>query len=63
MSAVLADPSIAAQSAIGCFHCGLPVPPDVSLPFAVAVVRREDGIIPLLDLTAIGARIVETATS
>ena len=42
---------------------GLPVPPDVSLPFAVAVVRREDGIIPLLDLTAIGARIVETATS
>ena len=39
---------------------GLPVPPDVSLPFAVAVVRREDGIIPLLDLTAIGARIVET---
>jgi chemotaxis signal transduction protein len=42
---------------------GLPVPQDVSLPFAVAVVRAADGIIPLLDLTAIGARISETATS
>jgi chemotaxis signal transduction protein len=41
---------------------GLPVPPDVSLPFAVAVVRRPDGIVPLLDLTAVGARIAETAT-
>ena len=42
---------------------GLPVPADVSLPFAVAVARREDGLVPLLDLTAIGARITETATS
>ena len=41
---------------------GLPVPPDVSLPFAVAVARRPDGIVPLLDLTAVGARIAETAT-
>lgn len=42
---------------------GLPVPPDVSLPFAVAVVRQGTGIIPLLDLTAVGARFSETATS
>ena len=41
---------------------GLPVPPDVSLPFAVAVARQESGIVPLLDLTALGARISETAT-
>jgi chemotaxis signal transduction protein len=36
---------------------GVPVPPDVSLPFAVAVSRQADSIIPLLDLTAVGARI------
>jgi chemotaxis signal transduction protein len=41
---------------------GLPVPEDASLPFAVAVVRQPDGIVPLLDLTAIGARISETGT-
>jgi chemotaxis signal transduction protein len=41
---------------------GLPVPPDVSLPFAVAVARRPDGVVPLLDLTAVGTRIAETAT-
>ncbi len=41
---------------------GLPVPEDVSLPFAVAVARQADGIVPLLDLTAIGARISEAAT-
>jgi purine-binding chemotaxis protein CheW len=41
---------------------GLPVPPDVSLPFAVAVARRPDGLVPLLDLTAVGSRIAEPAT-
>jgi chemotaxis signal transduction protein len=41
---------------------GLPVPHDVSLPFAIAVARQADGIVPLLDLTAVGARISETAT-
>lgn len=41
---------------------GLPVPPEVSLPFAVGVARRPDGLVPLLDLTAVGARIAETAT-
>ncbi len=41
---------------------GLPIPPEVSLPFAVAVSRQPEGIVPLLDLTAVGARISETAT-
>ena len=41
---------------------GLAVPADVSLPFAVAVARHPDGIVPLLDLTAVGTRIAETAT-
>ena len=41
---------------------GFPVPEDASLPFAVAVARQPDGIVPLLDLTAIGARISETVT-
>ena len=41
---------------------GLPVPQDVSLPFAVAVARQAEGIVPLLDLTAISARISEPAT-
>ncbi len=41
---------------------GLPVPPDISLPFAVAVARQESGLVPLLDLTAVGDRITETAT-
>ena len=41
---------------------GLPVPPDVSLPFAAAVARRADDVVPLLDLTAVGSRIAETAT-
>jgi chemotaxis signal transduction protein len=41
---------------------GVPVPQDISLPFAVAVARRADGIIPLLDLTALSARISETVT-
>jgi chemotaxis signal transduction protein len=42
---------------------GLPIPSDVSLPFAVAVARRPEGIVPLLDLTAVGSRIAETAGS
>jgi chemotaxis signal transduction protein len=42
---------------------GLPVPPEVSLPFAVGVVRRPDGLVPLLDLIAVGTRIAETAAS
>jgi chemotaxis signal transduction protein len=41
---------------------GLPVPPDAPLPFTVAVARHPDGIVPLLDLTAVGARLAETAS-
>ena len=41
---------------------GLPVPPEISLPFTVAVARRPEGILPLLDLTTVGDRFVETAT-
>ena len=38
---------------------GLPVPPEASLPWASAVVRRPEGLIPLLDLPALGARLTE----
>jgi chemotaxis signal transduction protein len=41
---------------------GVPVPAEISLPFAVAVARRPEGIVPLLDLTAVGNRLAETAT-
>jgi chemotaxis signal transduction protein len=38
---------------------GLPMPPDAGMPWAVAVARTEQGLLPLLDLTALGARISE----
>lgn len=41
---------------------GLPVPPDADMPWAVAVARTEAGLLPLLDLTALGARITEAVT-
>jgi chemotaxis signal transduction protein len=41
---------------------GFPVPEDAFMPFAVAVARQPEGVVPLLDLTAFGARISETAT-
>ncbi len=39
---------------------GLPVPADAAMPWAVAVARTEGGLLPLLDLTALGARITES---
>ena len=39
---------------------GLPVPAGAALPFAAAVVRHGDGIVPLLDLAALGSRLAET---
>lgn len=42
---------------------GLPVPPDAAMPWAVAVARTESGLLPLLDLTALGARIQESPIS
>jgi purine-binding chemotaxis protein CheW len=38
---------------------GLPVPSGTALAWAVAVARTDDGLIPLLDLTALGGRIKE----
>jgi chemotaxis signal transduction protein len=42
---------------------GHPVPPGSTLPFAAAVARRPDGLVPLLDLTALMARISETTSA
>ena len=38
---------------------GLPVPADAAMPWAVAVARTDGGLLPLLDLTALGTRIME----
>ena len=35
----------------------LPVPPGETLPWAAAMGRRDDGLIPILDLEALGERI------
>jgi len=35
----------------------LPVPPGQSLPWAVGVAQREGGLVPILDLDALGDRI------
>jgi len=40
----------------------MPVPPDAAMPWARAVVRRPEGLVPLLDLTALGARLMEAGT-
>ena len=42
---------------------GHPVPPGTTLPFAAAVARRPEGLVPLLDLTALVARISETTSA
>jgi purine-binding chemotaxis protein CheW len=41
------------------YETGLPVPPGGTLPWAAAVARTEHGLLPLLDLTALAARITE----
>ncbi|HZB27513.1 MAG TPA: chemotaxis protein CheW [Gemmatimonadales bacterium] len=38
----------------------LPVPPGEALPWAVGVARHSDGLVPLLDLTALSSRLMET---
>jgi chemotaxis signal transduction protein len=40
---------------------GLPFPPGSALPWASGVVRHAEGLIPLLDLGALGSRIAETS--
>jgi purine-binding chemotaxis protein CheW len=42
---------------------GLPVSGANTLPWAAAVARLEDELVPLLDLTALGARISEAASA
>jgi chemotaxis signal transduction protein len=37
----------------------LPVPPGEALPWAVGVARHSDGLVPLLDLTALSSRLME----
>ena len=41
----------------------LPVPPGETLPWAVGVARHPDGLVPLLDLTALGSRLLEDAST
>jgi chemotaxis signal transduction protein len=41
----------------------MPVPPGETLPWAIGVARHEDGLVPLLDLSALGSRLMETAST
>jgi len=51
----------AAESVL--YGAGMPVPAGATLPWAVAVARTEEGLVPLLDLTALGARMMETTAA
>lgn len=42
---------------------GLAVPPGSALPWAAAVARTDRGLVPLLDLAALGARFTETSAA
>jgi len=37
----------------------LPIPPGSTLPWAIGVARHPEGLVPLLDLTALGSRFME----
>lgn len=39
----------------------LPVPPGSVLPWAIGVARHPDGLVPLLDLTALSSRFMEAS--
>lgn len=41
----------------------LPVPPGETLPWAVGVARHPEGLVPLLDLTALSSRLMEDAAT
>lgn len=41
----------------------LPVPPGSTLPWAVGVARHPEGLVPLLDLAALGSRFREAASA
>jgi hypothetical protein len=39
----------------------LPVPPGETLPWAIGVARYGEGLVPLLDLSVLGSRLMEAA--
>jgi chemotaxis signal transduction protein len=41
----------------------VPVPPGQTLPWAVGVVRTSDEVVPVLDVDAVGSRLVEGGTA
>jgi chemotaxis signal transduction protein len=41
----------------------LPVPPGETLPWAVGVAQHQDSLVPLLDLSALGSRLTEAAST
>lgn len=41
----------------------LPVPPGASFPWAIGVARHADGLVPLLDLTALSSRFMEASSA
>ena len=45
------------------YEAGLPVSAGAGLPWAAAVARTENGLVPLLDLAALGARITEASAA
>jgi len=45
------------------YEPGLPVPSGTALPCAAAVARTPHGLVPLLDLAALGTRISETSAA
>jgi chemotaxis signal transduction protein len=42
-------------------EAALPVPPGSALPWAIGVARHPDGLVPLLDLTALSTRFMEAS--
>lgn len=41
----------------------LPVPPGSTLPWAIGVAQHSSGLVPLLDLTALGSRFMEASSA
>jgi chemotaxis signal transduction protein len=44
-------------------EAALPVPPGETLPWAVGVARHPDGLVPLLDLSALSSRLMEAGST
>jgi chemotaxis signal transduction protein len=44
-------------------EAALPIPPGETLPWAVGVARYADGLVPLLDLSALSSRLMEAAST